>query len=262
MVDVYARDVLDAAAMYLSSGARAQSHDARADQLEALLDEGLVLRAQVFEQRSTAADLRASRLQSIAVLRSSGVDPKEAPALIERGFVTLRAPVTGIVTELSARLGRSYQPGATPIARITGQALARIEVQTARRWPDATAVVFTGVDGRQIMLEPTPVASVVIPADGTIRSWFDPQEPVDLPDGLIGTAQVFAAKDVWEVPAASIRQQGDRSMLMRRRDDRSERIEIEVVAASGASALIRGPLEAGDLIAIAFPDGDGSGSDQ
>jgi multidrug efflux pump subunit AcrA (membrane-fusion protein) len=261
IVDAYAPEVLDAAAVYLSAASQARSHDERADQLEALLDEGLVRRAQVFEHRTTAAELRASRLRAIAMLRSSGVDPKDASKLMESGVITLNAPVSGIVTDLSARVGRSYQPGAQPIARLTGEASARIEVKTAERWPDATSVLFTANDGRRVALDPKPAASAVVPSDGTFRSWFDPKEPIDLPDGLTGIAQVFAAEDVWEVPAGSILQKGDDSVVLRRRDDVSERVEVEVIAASGASALVRGPFQPGDLVASSFPDhGDGRGS--
>jgi multidrug efflux pump subunit AcrA (membrane-fusion protein) len=256
IVDVYAPEVLDAAAVYLSAAARARSHEERANQLEALLGEGLVVRAQVFEQRSIAADLRASRLQAIALLRSAGVDPDEAAVLMERGVVTLDTPAAGVVTELSARPGRSFQPGAEPIARVTGEASARIEVQSARRWPDAASVIFTAADGREIPLHPTPVASVVTPSDGTTRSWFDPKEPVDLPDGLIGTAEILAASDVWEVPAAAIVQRDEQSLVLRRRGDRVDRIEVEVLAASGASALVRGSFEDGDLVASTFPGED------
>lgn len=259
IVDVLAPDLLDAAAVILTAAARAHAHEERAAQLEALLGEGLALRAQVFEQRTIAAELRARRLQAIALLRSAGIDPDRASALMQSGFVTLRAPVSGIVTELSARPGRSFEPGAMPIARLTGKAPARIEIQTAKGWPDATSVVFTSSDGRRIELEPSPVASVVMPSDGTTRYWFDPKTPIELPDGLVGIAEVFAAQDVWEVPAAAIRQRGERSVVMRRRAERSETVEIEVVAASGASALVRGPFDAEDLVASSFPE-QGAGS--
>jgi hypothetical protein len=253
IVDAYAPELLDAAATYLSAASRARAHDERADQLEALLQEGLVRRTQVFEQRARAADLRAERYRAVAVLRSSGVDPKEAAALLERGFVTLVAPTNGIVTELSARVGRSYQPGAAPIARILGEAEARIEVRTARPWPAASSVVFRTSDGRDIALKPIPVATVVVPADGTSRSWFEPEENLSLPDGLVGTARVFAAEDLWEVPAAAIRQRGDDSEVVRQRDGRGVVVEVDVATASGASALVRGPFRSGDRVAGRFP---------
>jgi membrane fusion protein, heavy metal efflux system len=253
IVDVYAPEVLDAAAAYLATASQSDTHDRRADQLEALLAEGLVDRSEVFQLRARGAELRADRLRAIAILRSSGVDPKDAGKLIERGVVTLRAPVDGIVTELSARVGRSFQPGTTAIARVMGKALARIEVRTAERWPEASRVVFSAGDGTEIELEPTPMASVVVPEDGTLRSWFGPKDSVALPDGLVGTAKVLAADDVWQVPSGSIRQQDGESVLMRRRGDTTERIGVEVLTASGTSALVRGPFAPGDLVASSFP---------
>ena len=262
IVDTYAPAVLDAAAVFLSSASRARAHEQRADQLEALLGEGLVRRAEVFERRAMAAELRADRLRAIAILRSSGVDPEDAANLLERGVVTLVAPVDGIVMELSARVGRSYEPGAAPIARIMGEASARVEVRSAKRWPAASSVVFTTSDGRRVALNPTPVASVVVPADGTIRSWFEPQEALSFPDGLVGTATISAANDVWEVPITSIGQGGGKSRLVRQRGETTEQIEVEVAAASGASALVRGPLEPGDRVASEFPRDEAGRSGQ
>lgn len=256
IVDAYAPQVLDAAATYISAASRARAFDERADQLEALLDEGLVRRAEVFEQRAKAAELRAQRLGAIAILRSSGVDPNDAAALLERGVVTLVSPTNGIVTELSARVGRSYQPGVVPIAQILGEAAARIEVRTAKPWPTASAVVFRTSDGREIALKPTPVATVVVPSDGTSRSWFEPEADLSLPDGLVGTARVSAAEDLWEIPAASIRQRGNVNEVVRRRDERDVVIEVKVATASGASALVRGSLRNGDHVAGEFPIDD------
>ncbi len=256
IVDVYAPEVLDAAAAYLSTESRVRSHEQRADQLEALLGEGLVGRAEVFEQRAKAAELRAERLRATAILRSSGVEPKDASALLDRGVVTLHSPVKGIVTELPARIGRSYQPGAAPIARVLGEGAARVEVRTSKRWPKAKSVVFEGGDGQKIELNPSPVASVVVPSDGTVLTWFEPLEAISSPDGLLGTARISASVDLWEVPAGAIGQKGDKTVVMRRRGDEIEPVEVEIVAASGASALVRGPFEAADLVASEFPRGD------
>jgi len=257
IVDAYSPEVLDAAASYLSSASRARIHDRRADQLEALRGEGLVGRAQVFQERATAADLRASHLSAVALLRSSGVDPEDASSLLERGFVTLSAPVDGIVTELSARVGRSYDRGAAPIATISGTAPARIEIRTTGEWPRAESIEFVAGDGRAIALEPVPIAAVVVPSDGTKRSWFAPIDPVDLPDGLMGTVRLTEAQDVWEVPATAVLQRAGKSTLVRRRGGISETVTVEVVSASGASALVRGPLTAGDLVASSYRSDDG-----
>jgi cobalt-zinc-cadmium efflux system membrane fusion protein len=256
IVDAYIPEVLDAAATYLAAGSRARTHEERADQLDALLGEGLIRRAEVFDQRAKAAELRADRLRAIAILRSSGVDPKDASLLLDQGVVTLAAPVAGVVTELSARVGGSYEPGATPIARVLGEASARVEVRTAQPWPRASSVVFKGGDGRAIALKPEPLASVVVPSDGTTRSWFEPLEAQTFPDGLVGTATVSTEADVWEVPASAILQRGDKSLLVRQRGEGTSEVEVEIVTASGASALVRGPLAAGDRVASDVSRGD------
>jgi len=248
IVDAYAPEVLDAAAAYLSTASRARIHDQRADQLEGLRGEGLVGRAEVFRERATAAELRANRLRAVALLRSSGVDPRDASALLERGVLTLCAPVDGIVTELSARVGRSYDGVASPIATISGVGAPRIEIRTAGAWPSAESIELVTGDGRTIALNPTPIAAVIVPSDGTKRSWFEPVEPIELPDGLFGTARLTLARDVWEVPATAILQRGASSTLIRRRGEVSETIPVEIVAASGTSALVRGPLAPGDLV--------------
>ncbi len=254
IVDVYAPALLDAAATYLSDRSQLRMHEERAGELEARLKEGLVGRPEVFRERAVAAKLRASLLQSLAILRSSGIDPAQASPLIDRGVITLDAPVAGIVTELSARVGQSYEPGPTSIAHVTGKASGRIEVRTAEPWPRAKSVSFTANDGLQIALLPAPVASAVVPSDGTTRSWFEPAEPVDLPDGLLGTARVEAADDVWEVPIEAIHPEAGETTIVRQRGPSTETVSVEVIAASGASAWVRGALEAGDRVANPFPN--------
>jgi hypothetical protein len=103
---------------------------------------------------------------------------------------------------------------------------------------------------------------VVVPTDGTSRSWFEPEEDLSLADGLVGTATVSAAEDVWELPAASIRQRGEVNEVVRQRDGRATVIEVEIATASGASALVRGPLGPGDRVAAEFPIADASESPQ
>ena len=262
IVDAYIPEVLDAAATYLSAASRARTHEERANQLEAMLGEGLVRRTEVFDQRAKAAELRADRLRATAILRSSGVDPKEASTLLDRGVVTLTAPVTGVVTELSARVGGSHQPGATPIARVLGEAFARVEVRTAQPWPRASSVTFRGGDGREIALAPEPLASVVVPSDGTTRSWFEPLEALTFPDGLVGTAVVSTGADVWEVPASAIRQRGTQNIVLRQRGEDTSEVEVEIVTASGTSALVRGPLATGDQVASDLSRGDAARSTQ
>jgi multidrug efflux pump subunit AcrA (membrane-fusion protein) len=249
IVDVAAPELLDAAATYVGAGRRARTHADRADELDALRGEGLVSRAQVFEQRSSASDLEAERDRAGAVLRAAGLDPRESAALLRTGTLTLRAPVAGVIVELAARTGEIREAGSGPLARIYGEAPARVEVRTSEAWPTASAVTFDASDGRRFELAPTPLSTVVDPHDGTRVSWYAPRETVVLPDGLAGRARVVTSDDVWEVPVGAVAQRTGESELLRRRGDSQETVSVEVLGSSGASALVRGPLTEGDRVA-------------
>ena len=249
IVDVAAPELLDAAAVYLGAGRRARTHADRADELDALRGEGLVSRAQVFEQRSIANDLAAERDRAGAMLRAAGLEPRDSAALLRSGTLTLRAPVAGVVVELPARTGEIREAGAGPLARIFGEAAARVEVRTSEAWPAASSLAFEASDGRTIALTPAPIATVIDPHDGTRVSWYAPTEPILLPDGLSGTARMAAADDVWEVPVGAVAQRTGESELLRRRGSSQETVSVDVLGTSGASALVRGPLAEGDRVA-------------
>jgi multidrug efflux pump subunit AcrA (membrane-fusion protein) len=249
VVDVAPPELLDAAAAYLGAGRRLQVHAARRDRLEALREEGLVNREQVFAQRAAAAELRAARDEAAATLRAAGVDPRRAAALVRRGHLTLEAPVGGVVTELNARVGEIREPGGAPFARIVGTAPARIEVRTTEPWPEAAQLRFETTAGRLVPLRPTPLATVVDPDDGTRVSWYAPREEVRLPEGLRGVARLTASAEVWEVPVDAVTQRTGESVLVRRRDGAVADVVVEVLSASGATALVHGPLREGDEVA-------------
>ncbi len=249
VVDVAAPELLDAAATYAGASRGARESAGRAAELEALRAEGLASNAQIFERRARATELATERDRAAAVLRAAGVDPSRAGSLLRRGVLTLEAPVAGVVAALHARVGEIHEPGAEPLATVVGEAAPRVEVRTSSSWPEARAIVFEASDGRSIALAPTPLATVVDPADGTRLAWYGPLEPCALPDGLVGTARVAETESLWEVPVTAVAQRTGRSELVRRRGDAVARVEVEVVGSAGASALVRGDLHASDAVA-------------
>lgn len=249
IVDVVAPDVLRAAATYVGSSDRLAFHRERAAELERLRAEGLVDKARVFEQSMLAAELEATRNEALATLRGAGVDVANARSLTKGGVLTLRAPVAGVLVELNALPGETLDPGGAPLARIFGEGPIRVEVRTTSAWPVGAHAVLELADGEIIPLEPDPVASVIDPDAGTRIHWFSPVQERSLPNGLRGVVRLAAAAGVWEVPAGAILQVGEGSFAVRRRAGRVERVEVEVMASSGASALVRGPLQTGDQIA-------------
>ncbi|MBX3273170.1 MAG: efflux RND transporter periplasmic adaptor subunit [Sandaracinaceae bacterium] len=259
IVDVAAPELLDAAATYLGAGRGARAQGERADELDALRAEGIVSRAQVFERRASASELGTARDRAAATLRAAGVEPSAAAGLVRRGHLTLAAPVAGVIAALDARVGEIREPG--PLARVVGEAAPRVEVRTSGAWPEADALRFVASDGRSVALAPAALATVVDPADGTLVSWYAPLEPSPLPDGLAGTARLTSAAGVLEVPVTAVAARTGRSEVVRRRDGVSARVAVEVLASSGASALVRGELTEEDRVAAdvrALDDRDAS----
>lgn len=250
IVDVTSTELVDAAARRITAARASAEYADRADAVAALRAEGLATRAEEFELRARRIELAAERDRADATLRSAGIEPRVARRLAHRGSIPLVAPVDGVVTRLRARVGETVEPGDEALARIAGEGPARIEVRTARAWPTARRVEFEADDGRTIALDPAPLATALDTEDGTQVRWYAPAEPTALPDGLVGRARVTVADGVWEVPAAAVTQRTGRSEVARQTADGAiERVEVEVLGSSGASALVRGPLRAGDRVA-------------
>lgn len=158
VLDVVMPEVLAAAAAVRGATARIAAHRARAEQLEALREEGLVDASRVFEQRAVAAELEAQRGEALAVLQAASVSTRETGALLARGVTTLRAPSAGTVRALDATLGEIREAGAAPFARIVGAGHARVEVRSSEPLPDAEPV-FEAADGTRIPLAREPIGS-------------------------------------------------------------------------------------------------------
>lgn len=110
-------------------------------------------------------------------------------------------------------------------------------------------------DGREIPLRGEPVAGVIDPDAGTHVHWLVPEEDRPLPDGLRGVVRLAAGAGLWEVPAGAVLQQGTTSTVLRRRVGGVAQVEVVVAVSSGASALVRGPLQEGDEVAADPPRG-------
>ena len=246
-----APQVLEAAAAWAGARRRLAVLDDRTAALEAAAAESLVPASAVFEHRATVAGLRAELDRASAVLAAAGVPRDGVAALLDRGRLVARAPVSGVVVEVSGRTGEVIEPG-TPVVRIVGSGAPRVEVRSPGTWPQLGALRFVALDGRSLSLAPEPVSSVVDPHDGSRVSWFDPLEDASFEEGVVGT--VFAeATDAWQVPAAAVSTSPAGSTVVRRRGELVERVPVEVVTSSGAAAIVRGPFAPGDTVA---EDGD------
>jgi hypothetical protein len=255
VVDVSAPTLVEAAARHAAARRRLEVHKARRRELGELRAQGLANATQVFELDSTIAELEAERTHAEAILHAAGVPTRRFEAVARSGRITLSAPVPGVVTEVDARVGEIRDAGGPPFVRITGTAEAIVEVHTMEPWPTSQRLVFVTSDGREIDLDPIPVASVVVPEDGSRRSWYGPSgEPISLPEGLRGIARAAAPADAWEVPVHALRD----DTVLRRRGESTGRVPVDVITASGATAWVRprqsDGLREGDRVASRAPE--------
>ncbi len=253
ILDVVMPEVLDAAAAVEGANARIAAHGERRRELEALRADGMVDSARVFEQRAILAELEASRARALAILRAASVSPNRASALLRRGTLALVTPTEGVVRSLDARPGEIRDPGANPFAQIVGEGSARIEVRSTEPLPTDTAASFEGSDGTHVQLAQEPIAHVVDPADGTHVTWLAPANPhAALSNGLRGRVRLrIADENAWEVPSTALVPAPEGMSVRRRTPDGAEPVSVEVLASSGATAIVHGPLQEGDEVAAA-----------
>ncbi|HSC87960.1 MAG TPA: efflux RND transporter periplasmic adaptor subunit [Polyangiaceae bacterium] len=253
LVEVLCPDVQQAAASLVSAASLRQAHATRAKELEQLRGEGLATQAEVLSERMQERASEAEQLRSAATLAAAGLKSSDAAGIVGSGHWKLRAPVAGIVTELAARPGATYDGGGAPLLRVVGTGGTRVEVHTASGLPSISAADFVTLDGRTFRMATEPLNQVVSPNDGTRTSWYALIDAPPLQDGLRGSVRVHAASDVWEVPLGALGAltTGSARALQRLRAQQTETISVRVLAASGSSAWVTGDLREGDRVAEA-----------
>lgn len=249
IVTVTAPEVIAAAAEYAGSASSATLHEGRARELEALGEEGLAPRDEVFAARARADESSRRRTRARADLRALGLAPGIAARALRTGRLELRSPVSGVVTTLSARVGGIWEPGSPALATIVGTARPRVEVRTTTPWPPVEAIRFAPQTGAPLALVPEPIARVLDPEDGGTVAWYALQSDVGLEDGIRGTAYVDAVAGLWELPAAAVGHDEEGTFVVRHQAGNPSRVPVQVRASSGASALVEGPLAADDRVA-------------
>jgi hypothetical protein len=257
VVDVRAPELVAAAASLAASEAPLRVVEARAERLRQLRAEGLAEASAVFEAEARAAELRAARASAVATLRAAGVDGHRVAQLSRRGVLTLRAPVGGVVREVRATPGEVRDGGGEPFARIVGGRATRVQARFASPLPEGSRFSAETSAGLIVELGDRPLATLVAPADGSVTLWLPlpPDAPVTPGERVRVRARPAAAggAPITEIPLRALRPlpaaAGDprRATVVRRSGDRTDDVEVTVLAASGVSALVLG-LTAGDLV--------------
>jgi len=250
IVDVLMPELARAAGAYLAAATRMGAQMKRKTQLEALRKDGLARLSEMADVDGVIADALANQQIALATLKIAGLGPKNASALATSGGqITLKSPVSGIVTEIDAVLGETREPSSSPIARIERAGSARVEARFSQKPPANATYTFVGPLGQTIALQLVSEAPSVSGRDGAVAAWFEAREPIQLPHGTLGKIRVAPDPKggAVAVPAAAVTLKDGQSVVVLRKTGHF--LPVKVLSTSGADAIVEGELRAGDEVA-------------
>jgi membrane fusion protein, heavy metal efflux system len=254
VADVVMPEVVQAAGTYASAATRVGAYQRRLEQLEELKKEGMVRLSELLDVRTKLAEARADQQGALAMLRVAGLAAEDATRLVApggSGEVALRSPIDGVVTLVKAAIGENREAAGEPLVRIAGEGEPRVEARCARVMPQRAEYELWLATGERHPLRIVGRAPQVDPRDGTTLVWFAPAEGIRLVQGQTGKVKIRLEEEegVVAVPAHALGLGPKGPFIVANRGGRPERVEVEVVAASGAEALIRGGAKIGDEVA-------------
>ena len=250
IVDVLMPELARAAGAYLAAATRLSAQSKRKTQLEGLRKEGLARLSEIAEVDGNIADALANQQIALATLKIAGLGPKDASALsTSGGKITLKAPVSGIVTEIDAVIGETREPSSPPITRIERAGSARVEARFSQQPPTHAQYAFVGPFGQTISLQLVSQAPSVSGRDGTVAAWFEAREPIGLPHGTLGKVRVVPdpKSGAVAIPASAVTLKNGLPVVVSRKT--GSVLAVKVLSTSGADAIVEGDLRAGDEVA-------------
>lgn len=262
LVEVVMPEAVQAAGAYVAAGVRVEAYRKRRAQLLALQPEGLVRISDLSEAEVALAEAEADRTTAAATLRSAGIDPGGAAALVSSGGATaLRSPITGVVSRVSVTAGAVREPGGGPLVQVSGPGEVRIEARLAPGWPEEAPFTFRAPGGPEVPVHLLR-RDAVVDRDGTRKAWFGLGAGTAVTAGTTGVLQARAEqRDLLVVPARAVRlREGQSEVVRRGPSGRPEAVPVTVVSANGTDALVRGALGPEDRVAedaALAPDGTG-----
>jgi multidrug efflux pump subunit AcrA (membrane-fusion protein) len=243
-------DVIQAAGAFAAATTRLEAYLRRKEQLEALRKDGLVKLSDLLEAETRLAEARADQQTALGTLRAADLGATDVPRLLEgNGQVAIRSPIAGTVTEVRALLGETREPSGEPLARVAAGGETRVEARLAHAPPPGARFEFVTAGGEHHPLKPLGNAPVVDGRDGTTAAWFAPTASARLPSGLAGTLVVRLDEAAAAVPARAVALDAGQAYVLLNGPAGPRRVPVEVLASSGADALVRGGIKPGDEVA-------------
>ena len=252
VAEVVMPEVVQAAGTYASAATRAAAYARRAAQLEALKKDGMVRLTEVLEVETRLAEARADQQGALAMLRVAALGADDAQRILAgSGQVALRSPIDGVVTQVKAAIGENREAAGEPLVRVAGEGEPRVEARCARVLPDEAHFELWLASGERYPVKLVGRAPQVDPRDGTILAWFAPYPGTRLTQGQTGKVRIRLeeGRKLVAVPARAVALGAEGPYLVANRAGKAERARVEVIAASGADALVQGGVDIGDEIA-------------
>ena len=258
IADVAMVELVRAAAAYSAAGTRLAAHRRRKAQLDQLRADGLARLADIAEVEAALAEAQADQQAAMGTLRAAGAGPQDVGSLVASGgALPLRSLVAGVVLEVNAAVGEGRDVGAEPIARIAGRGPVRIEARLSHAPPEGARFEVVPPAGVPFPVKLVATSPLVEGADGTVRTWFEPESETSIPHGTACRLRVLVAADggAVAVPAKAVGLRGGKLVVVTRKADGP--VDVVVLATSGADALVKGPIAPGDEVAAEAPFASG-----
>jgi len=253
VADVVMPEVVQAAGTHASAATRVAAYERRAAQLEALKKDGMVKLTEILDVETRLAEARADQQGALAMLRVAGLGADDARALLEArgGEVPLRSPIDGIVTQVRAAIGENREAAGEPLVRIAGDGEPRIEARLARVLPRVAEYELALPTGASHPVRLVGRAPQVDPRDGTTLAWFATDPGARLVQGQTGKIRIRLEEDegAVAVPARAVGLGAKGPFVVALRDGKPAVVDVEVLAATGAEALVRGGVRIGEEVA-------------
>lgn len=178
-------------------------------------------------------------------------------ASLELSYTEVRAPIAGVILERMVKEGNLIQPN-QPLFRIANfRPLLAVLHVPEREFPRMrpglpVAMAVDALSGELFAGQVLRVSPALDPATGTFRvtaAFDDPSER--LRAGMFGRLRIVYERreNVPVVPREALLEEDGRVLAFRIRDDRAERVELQVGASDGPLVEVIAGLELGDRVA-------------
>lgn len=237
---------------YLEASAEADLARRTLQRDEALLQEGIIAQARLEASRAAAQRSAALLAERREALRLAGI-PEGAAGRAPNAGITVSAPLDGVVLEQAVMVGQRVE-AATPLYRIARLAPLWLEMQVPLAAADglreglAVAVPGTAARGKVIAVgravdaasQGVLVRALIDRGAEALRAGQGVEARVELPAGAQGV----------NVPQAALVRQQEQAYVFVQQAGGFQPRPVKVLGAAGESALVSGPLQPGERVAV------------